>query len=254
MDGVEGGEDLTYYRELIQHTHIHQQQERPISIRQVRFTKCKRTKNLNHPLIKNLYILVQHNESVRFLQNIDFKNSSKLVIVLSENGITVKDCFTYIAACLQGEIAMLTNSDITVGEGFEKVDPALLRENKLMYALTRHSTYDKYGICDVKLFVGCVDSFLFYVRQFKSTDFNLLSISQRNEPGLEQVIMYMFHREFGWKVINPCKILKTYHQHQVPAKNYKGKPINMKKVKNNKGQWTNMYINSYTAPHTDQLF
>ena len=34
MGGVKGGGDLTYYRELIQHTHIHQQQERLESVRQ----------------------------------------------------------------------------------------------------------------------------------------------------------------------------------------------------------------------------
>ena len=184
-------------------------------------------KNLNHPLIKNVFILAEHWESVQFLQHIDFNNSSKLVIVWSKNGITHMDVFNYMFRCLQGEIAMFANSDISIGEGFQKVNPKIIRDNKLMYALTRHSTYyDTYGTCNEKFWLGAIDSYYFYVRRFNSTDFKLISSINKNEAGTENVIIYMFREELGWTVINPCKILKTYHQHKVNARRDKGPPIN----------------------------
>ena len=59
--------------------------------------------------------------------------------------------------------------------------------------------------------------------------------------GLEQVIIYMFSKELGWTVTNPCKILKIYHQHQVAARKTLGERAN-KPGKN-----------SAYAPRTDKL-
>ena len=198
-------------------------------------------KNLNHPLIKSLYIVTEQWESVHFLQHIDFSNSSKLVLVLSENGVKAIDMFSFISMCLQGEIAMLTNSDISIGEGFEKINPESMREKKIMYALTRHATWNSHGVCEYEKFNGNADSFLFYVRNFTSTDFKQLSVITQNNPGIENVIIYMFREDLGFNVSNPCKILKTYHQHQVQARNKKGKRVN------------EVGKNSASAKITDQL-
>lgn len=96
-----------------------------------------------------------------------------------------------------------------------------MRKNEIVYAITRHSAYNTYGICNNTIFVNNHDSYLFYVQKFKVQDFKSLSTSEPNEPGLEQIIIYIFRKQLGWTVRNPYKVLKTYHQHKVHAR--KGK-------------------------------
>ena len=185
-------------------------------------------KNLNHPMIKFLYIFVKYKESVDLLQNTLFKNSSKLVIIWSKEGVEPIRIFPYISKCLEGELVMYGNSDISVGEGFEKIDPKIIKEKKLMYALTRYSTYDTYGICDPKKWPGNSDTFLFFAKNFTLADFEIMAANKWNEPGRENLLIYMFEKKLGYKVMNPCKVLKTYHEHRVNLRNRQPARVNLK--------------------------
>ena len=100
--------------------------------------------NLRHPHITALYILVEHYESLIFLNSLNFTNSEKLVIVWVGQFITMKDSLLYISKCFKGRFAALIGQDIRIGKGFEKIrqkESKVLREKKILYAVTRHGPY-----------------------------------------------------------------------------------------------------------------
>ena len=98
--------------------------------------------NLNHPHLKTLYIFVEFYESMVFLHKLNFNNSENLVIQWINKTITLIDTMRYISKCFQGHIVAMIHQDNRIGKGFEKVNPNVLINNKLMYALTRHPAYE----------------------------------------------------------------------------------------------------------------
>ena len=112
---------------------------------------------------------------------------------------------------------MFLNADIYLGRGFEKVNPSVMRENKIMYSLTRHvkkkeNCGERYKCIGMK-YVGSHDTFLFHLTEpipesaLKILDYNLSS------RGMENVLMWMFQTRLNYCVLNPCTIMFTYHLH-----------------------------------------
>jgi len=183
--------------------------------------------NLNHPYLKRLYIFVQHKESSDFLHSLDFENSSKLVIVWIDKKIEVKDELLYISKCFQNRVVIKFHQDNRLGVGFDKVKPSVFVKHNVMYALTRHSPYERhcsyatnYGVCDPKAFSGSHDAFMFYVKEF--TEEHLSVLKERNieahEEGMENVFVWIFRKKLNYKVINPCLVLHVHHEHCVPIR------------------------------------
>ena len=183
--------------------------------------------NLNHPHLKTLYIFVEYYQSMVFLHTLNFTKSENLVIQWINKTITVKDTMVYISKCLQGQIVAMIHQDNRIGTGFEKVNPNVLINNKLMYALTRHPAYEicyfswSNAICDNnKVFVGSHDVFIFYVKEFAENDLRIINVTkvESNEAGMENLLVWMFRKKLGYKVINPCLVLYVHHEHCVPIR------------------------------------
>ena len=181
--------------------------------------------NLNHPHLKTLYIFVEFYESMVFLHKLNFNNSENLVIQWINKTITVIDTLRYISKCFQGHIVAMIHQDNRIGKGFEKVNPNVLINNKLMYALTRHSAYEicyhswKGAPCP-KVFVGSHDAFIFHVKEFAENDLEILNVTkaENNESGMENILIWMFRKKLGYRVINPCLLLNVHHEHCVPIR------------------------------------
>ena len=103
---------------------------------------------------------------------------------------------------------------------------------KTMYALTRHETPENVRLCNAKDFCGpnakyrgSHDAFL--LRLLAPLPSQLLdSIDYRpNLLGIEQVLIFNFHKHAQFNTKNPCKILHIVHHHCSKLRNSKERKI-----------------------------
>jgi len=130
-----------------------------------------------------------------------------------------KDAFQYASNNLLRRNAMIMNADCYVDKGFEQLNETILN-SKTMYALTRHETPENVRLCNAEDFcgptakyIGSHDAFLF--RLLVPLPSQLLdSIDYRpNMLGIEQVLIFNFHKYVEFTTKNPCKILYIVHHH-----------------------------------------
>ena len=162
-----------------------------------------------------------------FLHELNFNNSENLVIQWIKTTITVIDTMRYISKCFQGHIVAMIHQDNRIGKGFEKVNPNVLINNKLMYALTRQPAYETcYHSSNSKncreAYVGSHDAFIFHVKEFAESYLEIIIIivtrAENNENGMENILIWMFRKKLGYRVINPCLVLHVHHEHCLPIR------------------------------------
>ena len=128
------------------------------------------------------------------------------------------------------------NADCYVDKGFERLDESILNR-KTMYALTRHETPENVRHCHARDFcgpkakyMGSHDAFLF--RLLVPLPSQLLdSIDYRpNINGIEQVLMFNFHKYAQFTTKNPCKILYIVHHHCSQMRNWRERHIQGKRI------------------------
>ncbi len=160
-----------------------------------------------------------------------------MIFCLSTESPTMKHEIMYASKYLRGKSVIVTHQDNYLGKGWEKVNHKHLRSNKLMYALTRHNPPSHCPItstaahCDGDFeYVGSHDTFVFFVREaIRGRDLVELDVTP-NTSGIENVLMWIFRKRLGYKVINPCKVLFVYHNHCVPIREVGRERINIDKT------------------------
>ena len=147
-----------------------------------------------------------------------------------------RDAFQYASNKLLRKNVMIMNADCYVDKGFELVDESILN-NKTMYALTRHETPENVRLCRAREFCGPTskyggshDAFLF--RLLEPLPYQLLErIDYRpNIVGIEQVLLFNFHKYAQFNTKNPCKILHIVHHHCSRLKNQGERTIQGKRI------------------------
>ena len=152
-----------------------------------------------------------------------------------------KDAFHYASKQLLRRNVMIMNADCYVDKRFERLDESILNR-KTMYALTRHETPANVRLCNARDFcgptakyIGSHDAFLF--RLLVPLPSPLLdSIDYRpNIVGIEQVLIFNFHKYERFEIKNPCKILHIVHHHCSGVRNREERSI--------QGQRIDRYLN-----------
>ena len=190
--------------------------------------------NLLHPYIEEFYLFVSEQEAVDFLRRIEFQNGDKLVLKLTSTPVTLKIEILYASKCLKNRTIALSNQDNKFGTGWDHFNPDILRRNKILYALTRHSALSRCkgstgsANCDPGYpYIGSHDTFIFNVRDgFTSEQLRAIDKVSANLPGMENVFMWMFETQLGFTVLNPCPILKVHHHHCVMIRDNNRRRIN----------------------------
>ena len=147
-----------------------------------------------------------------------------------------RDAFQYASNNLLRRNVMIMNADCYVDKGFEQLDESILN-NKTMYALTRHETPENVQICNARDFCGPTtryrgshDAFLFRLLVPLSSQL-LDSIDYRpNIMGIEQVLIFNFHKYAQFNTKNPCKILFIVHHHCSGIRNREERTIQGKRI------------------------
>ena len=124
-------------------------------------------KNLHHPLIAKVHILAeQENLLMDFL--IKKKINLQKIVVHNNWKVTMTDIFQYISKNLVNKTSIFANGDIYLGDGFDRVNTMLMRDERIMYALTRHHAPERNCSeefsCN-KPYVGSHDAFMIYLKE-----------------------------------------------------------------------------------------
>ena len=143
----------------------------------------------------------------------------KLIFHFLGRRMHYKDAFQYASNNLLRRNVMVMNADCYVDKGFEQLDESILNR-KTMYALTRHETPENVRLCKAEDFCGPKATYMgshdaFLVRLLEPLPSQLLdSIDYRpNMLGIEQVLIFNFHKHVQFNTKNPCKILYIVHHH-----------------------------------------
>ena len=193
-------------------------------------------RNLNHKYIAFVHVLVLREETITYLRMLDLVNSDKLIIHKTKETPTMKHEIMYASKYLLKKTVIISHQDNYLANGWERVDFKALRTTKLMYALTRHYPPSK---CPATLsaahcgpenpYMGSHDTFVFYVNE-AIPDHELVDIDVApNMSGIENILMWVFRKRLGYRVINPCKILIVYHNHCVSIREVGRERINLDK-------------------------
>ena len=175
-------------------------------------------RNLNHPLVNRLHVLTTDpQETMRCFNN--FTNQEKMIVAKVKRA-WMRDPFEYISLHLVGKDAMYANADIYLGDGFDLVDPEVMSNQNIMYSLTRQVSYNKDNctnkksdFCRERVYEGSHDTFLFRLRKPLTEDFLENLEYDLGSPGMENVLMWAFETKLNYCILNPCRILETFHLH-----------------------------------------
>ena len=218
---------------------------KPDKIRSTRFwysmsgvhVPCKPWISLTFFQVESIYIFLERDTDHYAIEAQNLPEEWKLNFHFLGRRMRYKDAFQYASNNLLLRNVMIMNADCYVDKGFEQLDESILNR-KTMYALTRHETPENVRLCNATdfcgpraLYIGSHDAFLF--RLLEPLPSQLLdSIDYRpNMLGIEQVLIFNFHKYAQFNTKNPCKILYIVHHHcsklrKMNERTVQGKPIN----------------------------
>ena len=185
--------------------------------------------NLNSYLVEEVYVFVNEKETARYLHDLPLQNSDKLFIVVANEDASLQVQFLFISSCLTGKLVAITNQDNNLGNYWDRKGswPQILRRKRIMYALTRHSSKSPNcswsnlpSSCEEgRTYLGSHDTFLFHVKaRWIPESLTQIKGITSNMPFMENRIISMFRTKFNYTVLNPCKVLRVYHNHCVPIR------------------------------------
>ena len=194
-------------------------------------------RNLNHDLVSRIHVLTSNAEETRqIFQKYELSNQAKLLVSEIKSIVMVRDLFEYISQNLVGKDVMFINADIWLGSGFDRVDPIVMRKQKIFYSITRRIANDKErcgqkDFCLEWRYMGSHDTFLFSLHEAIPEDALKLLNVKFPAPGIENVLMWVFQHKLGYCLLNPCSILETFHFHCSGLRNHIGwKKVNPKAI------------------------
>ena len=178
-------------------------------------------RNLNHPQVNRVHVLTTDPEETLAHFN-NFTNQEKMLVAKVKSIAWLRDPLEYISLHLIGKDVMYANADIYLGDGFDLVDPEVMSHQNIMYSLTRqiskkercrHKTLYNTDLCREHKYGGSHDTFLFRLKRPLTEDFLRNFEFTPGSLGMENVLMWAFETKLKYCILNPCRILETFHLH-----------------------------------------
>ena len=176
-------------------------------------------RNLNNTLVTTVHLLVNQPSAEQRLRKLSLHNEHKIVVRSIESLPKYKDFFVYINEKLLNRFVVMLNMDIYIGEGFELLNKTFLAKSNICYVLTRHGRQERrcdmssrYGYCG-RRYIGSHDTYIFVLTRPLSEP-QLAELNyDANVMAAENRLIWLLRRGLKKKLLNPCKVLKTYHSH-----------------------------------------
>ncbi len=121
---------------------------------------------------------------------------------------------------------VFASADVYLGAGFDRVDPVVMDQQKIMYSVSRHLAPEPCGrkrinkwnrpylfkdMCQE--YKGSHDVFLFRLHQPLPEEFLQKLKFDAVRYGAEARMIWLFKNVLKYCVLNPCTILETFHHH-----------------------------------------
>lgn len=172
------------------------------------------TQNLSKIFIDHIHLFITDNDYNIFIKSnyINNENFHKIIFAKFENQPTYPQLFTYCSK-MQDKICCICNSDIEFNISNENLFLIeKLRNNKLMYFLTRHEYNMKKPLIDS--FGGSHDAFIFHSDMLNVNDIDLSYINYiQNTVGIEALLTIFFIERLQFQILNPCLQIILIHHH-----------------------------------------
>jgi hypothetical protein len=186
--------------------------------------------NLRNHYITAVHTLWEDYDPIQFLHFTSNHSQiylNKLIRVYFGTQPTYKDLFDYSNLYLsRGTVAIITNSDIYFTNSLSCVKPVSFNQlafnstkQHLVYALSRHPSQPCLNRVDYCLeYTGSHDAFVFAPPvPFKFA--GKLDFFQ-NRKGAENIVIWEFRNMNGYRIVNPCRSIKCFHNHCTNQRNY----------------------------------
>ena len=178
--------------------------------------------NLKHPSITAIHIMYTNKGLLKHLDKLNLRNHSKIRLQYFDKVPTISMFLLYIQNNLQNKYAIMSNMDIEYGEGWDQIDLKKFKKQNIMYALSRN--VKKKHLQDPNCYaknsancnpgspdVGSYDLFAFYVNgKVPAAMIEEMDYTQA-KWGMENVFVWYAIHQWGYHVMNPCKVLMVYH-------------------------------------------
>jgi len=176
--------------------------------------------NLNHEAIGTLHLLVETESAFSFVSTTRFENQSKLHVYRNIS-IGPHNILNLALRCLPNRSVLYLSQDMTLGEGWSRLNLKKFKNQRVVYVLTRHASQKcitEGGTC-MKQYHGSHDAYFFYVDKYLDVYANTkLTGVTIVDYGMEKHIIAWFRNVYKLTTLNPCRQLVTYHQHCVPIR------------------------------------
>mmetsp|Transcript_8060 Transcript_8060/g.35653 ORF Transcript_8060/g.35653 Transcript_8060/m.35653 type:complete len:332 (-) Transcript_8060:1496-2491(-) len=174
--------------------------------------------NIWHPAVKSIHLLQERDFDLGSIPLISDR-ANKVVVHIIGRRILYEDAVKAMNMLPENSLAVLTNADIYLGDGFDfSVLNASVSQNNGL-ALTRYedstcmSIQKQTGVCDCRIYDNCHDSYVFrsplpaILVLGNTTSFRFGGLW-----GSERVFLHQL-TSHGLALHNPCFFLKTHHVH-----------------------------------------
>ncbi|CAH1801638.1 unnamed protein product [Owenia fusiformis] len=177
--------------------------------------------NLNLDFVEQIHILTNIIDMKIYLENENLDNFDKISVHYIDVGITYRVIMEFISENLVHECVVFMNGDIYLSNEFTRVNSSKMLEKHIAYAITRMGN-EMSGLpfvqCPVenlcvKKYHGSHDAFVFVLEEpFPQDALENLDYPM-NKLGAENVLIWQLEKKMGYTVLNPCKILRIFHNH-----------------------------------------
>ena len=174
-------------------------------------------KNLQHPLVISMHVIAANKTLLEKALRKEGVGDDKFSIYDNSRPPTMKEVFQYVSDHLMNKIVVVSNGDIYLGSGFDRLNHTTMTEQRIMYALTRHHAPESNcteggALCSLPYY-GSHDTFVFILKEPIPSDVLDELNYQLGSPGSENRLMWAFQTKLNYCLLNPCFVLKTYHFH-----------------------------------------
>ena len=172
-------------------------------------------RNLNNHIVSELFIVSNSYSLFDYLTR-HLRNTAKLRIYKTDGIPTFRTLFKYATETHSNKMVLIANADTYLGKGFDKINKTILAEKRILYSLTRNGRQERRckmpNICFEK-YEGSHDAY-FFVPTFNISLANLqLMDIKLHEYGAENVLIWILGNKLKFKVLNPCRTVRLYHNH-----------------------------------------
>ncbi|KAK6171555.1 hypothetical protein SNE40_019719 [Patella caerulea] len=184
---------------------------------------------LIHEHVSTVHFLYDHPPIIKYIQKRIRWNLAKLSFHRVKDSKITKAAYEFAFSHLSGRLVMITQADVYPDDGFDLIRKNIMVSQQLMYALSRYEDREKHcgrspqspskQYCSDDGYMGSHDAYIF-VPTGKIPPAASNSLSHRStDYGTDNVIIWTFIKFLNYTVLNPCKVIYTYHFHCIDIRN-----------------------------------